>query len=100
MRPCRLRCRPPNSTTPGKPVNASHSATRILVGAKLPGYIKPAELPVVATEIVTGVEPEPLSFTELGDTEQVDIAGAPVQLSVTVWLNPPSGATVTVNWAV
>ena len=90
----------PSSTTPGKPENASHSATRMLLGAKPPGYHNAAELPVVATETVTGVEPEPLSFTELGDTEQVDIAGAPVQLSVTVWLNPPRGATAIVYWAV
>ena len=37
-----------------------------------------------------------MSVNELGETEHVDSAGAPLQLSVTVWLNPPLGATATV----
>ena len=41
----------------------------------------------------------PLSVTELGETEHVDCAGAPLHVSVTVWLNPPPGATATVYFA-
>jgi hypothetical protein len=39
---------------------------------------------------------DPFSFTELGETEHEDCTGAPLQLSVTVWLNPPAGVTDTV----
>jgi hypothetical protein len=46
----------------------------------------------VATVTVT-VEADEPSAIELGETEQVDWAGAPLQLSVTVCLNPPPGAT-------
>jgi hypothetical protein len=38
---------------------------------------------------------DPLSVGAEGDTEQVDCTGAPLQLSCTVCLNPPSGVTVT-----
>ena len=47
------------------------------------GCVRPAELPAVAT-VTVAVAVDPLSLTELGDTEQVDWAGAPLQLSVTV----------------
>ena len=94
----RLRTPPRSSTNPGKPKNVNHSAN-LLAGASPPGYASPAVPPVVVTVTVTFVGLEPLSFTEPGDTEHVDIAGAPVQLSVTVWLNPPRGATAIVYWA-
>jgi hypothetical protein len=41
----------------------------------------------------------PLSVTELGETEHVDCAGAPLQVNVTLWLNPPPGATATMYLA-
>jgi hypothetical protein len=42
---------------------------------------------------------EPSSVVEAGETVHVIVAGAPVQLQVTVWLNPPEGAAETVNFA-
>ena len=48
---------------------------------------------------MTGVELVPLSVTELGEIEHEDCAGAPLQLKVTVWLNPPAGVTATVYLA-
>jgi len=46
------------------------------------GCIKAAELPTVVT-VTVAVEGTPLSVIELGDMEQVDCAGAPLQLNVT-----------------
>jgi hypothetical protein len=37
----------------------------------------------------------PFNVMELGETEQVDCAGAPLQLSITVCLNPPPDAIET-----
>jgi hypothetical protein len=37
----------------------------------------------------------PSSFTDGGDTVQLVVAGAPVQLQVTFWSNPCAGAAVT-----
>jgi len=39
----------------------------------------------------------PSGVTEAGVAAQVVLAGAPVQVSATAWLNPPSGVTVTLN---
>jgi hypothetical protein len=64
-------------------------------GQRRLGPIKLPEVVAVVTVTVTGVELEPSSVTELG-TEHVDPAGAPLQLSDTVCLNPPAGATATV----
>jgi hypothetical protein len=47
------------------------------------GCIKAAELPTVVT-VTVAVEAAPLTVIELGDMEQVDGAGAPLQLNVTV----------------
>jgi hypothetical protein len=58
--------------------------------------MKLADVPAVVTVTVTGVEVVPLSVTELGETEHVDCGGAPLQANVTLWLNPPPGATATV----
>ncbi len=46
--------------------------------------------------IVAVTELEPLSVTELGETEQVAVAGPPVQESDTIPVNPLIGVTVTV----
>jgi hypothetical protein len=46
----------------------------------------------VATETVTVCGALPVSATELGDTEHVDIAGPPLQLSETFWEKPLVGA--------
>jgi hypothetical protein len=99
-RPYRVRGRLPSNTIPGtipdKPESASHSANLLRPGAKLPGYVKRADPPAVETETVITAGAAPLSFTELGETEHEDCAGAPLQVKVTVWLNPPPGATATV----
>jgi hypothetical protein len=59
------------------------------------GFVKPADDPAVVTVTVTDCAAVPLSVTELGDTLQLDCAGAPVQLSWTLCLNPPAGLTLT-----
>jgi hypothetical protein len=50
---------------------------------KATGSFKLAELPDVAAVTVTCVELELLSFTEAGETEHVDCAGAPAHARVT-----------------
>jgi hypothetical protein len=63
------------------------------------GYARLADVPAVVTVTAIGAEAAPLSVTELGETAHEDFAGAPVQLNVTLWLNPPPGATATVYLA-
>jgi hypothetical protein len=46
---------------------------------------------VVVTATVTRAELDPLSVTEVGETEQLASEGAPVHAKVTVPLGPPSG---------
>ena len=36
---------------------------------------------------------EPFNVTVVGETEHVERAGAPVQVRLTLWLNPPPGDT-------
>jgi hypothetical protein len=48
----------------------------------------------VVTFAVTVCEADPFSVIEDGDSEQVDWAGAPLQVNCTVCSNPPSGAKV------
>jgi hypothetical protein len=55
----------------------------MLLPGPLIGWVKPAEPPAVVT-VTVAVAADPLSLTELGDTEQVDWAGAPPQLNDTV----------------
>ena len=50
------------------------------------------EAVVIFTEI--GVAPVPLSGTVFGETTHVEEAGAPLQVSATVWLKPASGVSV------
>jgi hypothetical protein len=77
------------------PKHANRKARIILPLGETPiGSLKTADDPDVITLTVTA-EVGPLRATELGDTEQVDIAGVPLQLNVTVWLNPPPGAMLT-----
>jgi len=58
------------------------------------------ELAAVVTVTATFDADVPLSVIEVGDTEQVDRLGAPVQMNVTFWLNPPAEATVKPKLAV
>ena len=46
---------------------------------------------VVETVTVTGTGAVPPGVIVLGETEQVDCAGVPLQLKDTAWLNPPAG---------
>ena len=52
-----------------------------------------AALPVVATLTVKGTGAAPETFNEFGETEQVDIEGAPVHVSATVPVNPSAGVS-------
>jgi hypothetical protein len=58
------------------------------------GRISSAERILVITLTVAMAGWKPSSVTWLGETVQVDPVGAPLQLSVTVLLNPPSGDMV------
>ena len=44
--------------------------------------------------------PVPVGVIEEGEIVQVERSGAPEQLKLTIWLNPPSDSTVSVNVAV
>jgi len=68
-------------------------------GGSAEGYARLADVPAVVTVTATGAEVAPLSVTELGETEHVDCAGAPLQVNATLCLNPPPGATATVYLA-
>jgi hypothetical protein len=50
---------------------------------------------LVVTATLTVEALDPLSIIEVGDTAQVDMAGAPLQANVTDWLKPPADDTVT-----
>jgi hypothetical protein len=58
--------------------------------------VRRAEFPKVITDKVTDVGVDPVRFTELEDSEQVEPVGAPAQLSVTAWLKPAIGVTAIV----
>jgi hypothetical protein len=51
---------------------------------------------VVVTRTVAVASCVPSGVTELGETEQVAAVGVPLQLRETVWLNHPTGVTVSV----
>lgn len=51
---------------------------------------------MIVTLADTGVEPS-VEITDVGDTVQVELAGAPLHTNATAWLNPPTGLTVSVE---
>jgi hypothetical protein len=55
------------------------------------GGAKPCEGAVVVIVTVAITADVPFSKMGLGETAHVVRAGAPLQLSVTLWLNPPEG---------
>jgi hypothetical protein len=57
-------------------------------------------LAIVVSVTVAVAACVPSSVTDEGEIEHVAAVGAPAQLHVTVWLNPPCGATDTVKFAV
>jgi|HubBroStandDraft_4_1064222.scaffolds.fasta_scaffold45337_2 hypothetical protein len=58
--------------------------------------MSPADVPEVTTATFAVAFLDPFNVTELGVKAQVDYGGVPLQLSMTVWLNPLSGNTVNV----
>lgn len=73
-----------NIARPNVPDNAVLQSNVLPDGGTPIGCVIPIVLPTVIT-VTVAVEGEvPLSFIELGDTEQVEGAGAPLQLSATV----------------
>lgn len=63
-------------------------------GGPLLGSVSPADAAAVTTATVAVALLDPSSVTELGVTAQVACAGAPLQLTVTFWLNPLRGEIV------
>jgi hypothetical protein len=51
---------------------------------------------VIVTVATTGVTPS-VGVIDAGDTAQVDMEGAPLQLRATAWLKPPAGVTVSLS---
>jgi hypothetical protein len=49
---------------------------------------------VVDTVTVTGADAVPFRATEPGVSVQVESEGAPLHVRLTVWVSPPSGASV------
>lgn len=76
----------------------THGCAGGATGGKSSGGAK--LLAVVVSVTVAVFARLPFSVTEEGETEHIAAAGAPVQLHVTVWLNPPCGAADTVKFAV
>jgi hypothetical protein len=67
----------------------------MLVGLAVPiGRADDARIVLIVTIAITAEVP--LNEIEFGETMHVDCAGAPLQLSATVWLKPPAGETATV----
>ena len=74
----------PTRVSTGRPHIGSQSASLLPpFENQLLGLENRAELPAVVTVTVTDVELEPLSVTELGESEHVECAGAPLQFSDT-----------------
>jgi hypothetical protein len=82
---------PSNNASPSVPENSTHKPKGLSVDGPPIGSVSAADAAVV-TVTVAAVAEVPPSAMELGDTEQADCAGAPLQLRVTVCLKPPPGA--------
>jgi len=95
-------CRHPNNNT----MNTSRRTARRMAGIGI-GCLRlilrllmnrstvPRD-PVVVTVTVAIAADEPFTEIWFGETEQVDVAGAPLQVRDTLWANPPAGAMPTV----
>lgn len=72
-----------------------NQAIQVPLPGAMVGLTAPAAAaPWVATAISIGTAVEPFKVTVLGVTEQLDLAGAPLQLREMERLNPSSGVTV------
>ena len=85
---------------------ANNIATKLISHSRSKGGAKRRQLttipPVRAVVVNVTVDVfafDPSSVTVEGETEHVDAVGAPVQVHVTVWLNPFWGEAETVNVA-
>jgi hypothetical protein len=76
--------------------NPDHGPNGRFDGGSLFAGARVAEFPAVVTVTVAVAADAPLSATELGETEHVEPAGAPLQLIVTVCSKPPPGVTETI----
>jgi hypothetical protein len=85
-----------NSANPSGPEDVRQNPKRFRADGPPAGCVRPAEFPAVVTVTAAADADAPVSAMQLGDTEQVDCVGAPLQLSVTVWLNPPPGVSETI----
>src|SRR5579872_7062835 len=66
-----------------------------------PHRLQPAnEAAAVETLTVSAVGELPLGMVDGGETAQLALAGAPLQLKETTWLNPARLATLSEYWAV
>jgi hypothetical protein len=70
--------------SPGKIQRDNHIASLLHDPGKPEGCERLAEVPAVVTVTVTGIGVEPLRTAELGDAEQLDPDGSPLQLNSTV----------------
>lgn len=71
-----------------------NQAIRALLPGPMAGLTTAAAAAWVATAMFTGTAVEPSRVTLLGVTEQLELAGAPLQLKETERLNPWSGVSV------
>lgn len=78
-----------------KPMNATHGLMGGVAGGVGPRGAA-SEGAIVVTLTVTFCALDPLSETDLGVTEQTPTSADIGQFRATVWVNAPSGATVTV----
>jgi hypothetical protein len=95
-----LRLQAPISNRPGNPQSAKKTGEWLLESEEPLPRVPTAELPTVVTETVTDDGVVPVKVTEFEDKEQVEPAGAPLQLRATVWLKPATGLTLIVKFAV
>jgi len=73
----------PISARHGNPVIGAKKASWPALGGEPAGRSRFAEFPPVETVTITEVEAEPFKVKELGEIEQVEFTGAPLQLKVT-----------------
>ncbi len=68
----------------------------IFQGAVGLGRVRREREEAVVETVTVAVAAEPFRAAGLGETAQVEFAGAPVQVKVTGWSKPPSGARVSI----
>jgi len=74
---------PPIDVSASVPKKTAHNPNGLFAAEPGIGRVRAAELPAVVTVTVTVSGDDPFNVIELGDTEQVDCAGAPLQVNCT-----------------